>query len=101
MVRRRTQEIGVRMALGANRGRVLRMVVGDGLALVSAGLVVGLIASMAVTRLMSELLFGVSPWDIPTFASIAGILVLAAIIASAIPAVRAMRVDPMTALRYE
>ncbi|MGD0619130.1 MAG: ABC transporter permease [Bryobacteraceae bacterium] len=101
MVGRRTQEIGVRMALGASRGRVLRMIVANGLALVSVGLVVGLAASMAVTRLMSDLLFGVSPWDIGTFVSIAAILVLSAIAASAIPAIRAMRVDPMTALRYE
>ena len=91
----------MRMALGASRGRVLRMIVANGLALVSVGLVVGLAASMAVTRLMSDLLFGVSPWDIGTFVSIAAILVLSAIAASAIPAIRAMRVDPMTALRYE
>jgi predicted permease len=101
MVGRRTQEIGVRMALGAARGRVLRMIIGNGLALVSAGLVVGLAVSLAVTRLMSSLLFGISPWDIATFASIGAVLVLAAIAASAIPAMRAMRVDPMTALRYE
>ena len=101
MVRRRTQEIGVRIALGATRARVLRMVVGNGLMLVGAGLGIGLAASLAVTRLMSEMLFGVSPWDLATFASIAGLLVFSAIAASAIPAVRAMRVDPMTALRYE
>jgi len=101
MVSRRTQEIGVRMALGADRGRVLRMIVGNGLALVSAGLVIGLAASMAVTRLMAGLLFGISPWDIGTFTSIAALLILAAVAASAVPAVRAMRVDPMVALRYE
>ena len=101
MVGRRTQEIGVRMALGASRGAVLRMVLSNGVSLAVVGLAVGLAASMAVTRLMTSMLLGISPWDLETFVLIAAVLLVAAVFACWIPATRAMRVDPMTALRYE
>jgi putative ABC transport system permease protein len=101
IVERQTQEIGVRMALGATRGNVLRMVLGNGISLVTAGLIAGLATSMVSTRFMSSLLIGISPWDLKTFAAIAFLLLGAAIVASWIPAMRAMRVEPSAALRYE
>ena len=101
MVERQTQEIGVRMALGATRGSVLSMVLGNGISLVTVGLVTGLAATMVVTRFMSSLLIGISPWDVKTFAAIAMVLLGATVVASWIPAMRATRVEPIAALRYE
>ena len=100
-VARRTQEIGVRVALGAQRTHVLRLVLGEGARLAVIGVAVGIVASLAVTRLMSSLLFGIGATDPLTFAGVAAILSLVALFASYVPARRAMRVDPMVALRYE
>jgi len=98
---RRTQEIGIRMALGGRRVDVLRLIVGEGARLAIAGVAVGVAASLAVTRLLSSLLFGVSATDPLTFAGVAGLLSAVALAASYIPAVRATRLDPTVALRYE
>ena len=100
-VAQRTREIGIRMALGAQRSDVLKMTVGQGLKLVGTGVVIDLIAAMIVTRVMSSLLFGISPTDPLTFVSITFVLVGVAIVASFIPALRATRIDPRLALRYE
>ena len=100
-VTQRTHEIGVRLALGAGPGRVLRLVVGKGLALALTGILIGLAGSVALTRLMSGLLFGVSPQDPLTFGIVALVFLAVSAAASYIPAGRAARVDPTVALRYE
>ena len=100
-VTRRTREIGIRMALGAGRRNVLSNVVGQGLALAAAGVAVGVAASFAVTRFLGSILFGVHPGDPVTLVLVTAILLIVAIIACLIPARRAMRVDPMVALRHE
>ncbi len=100
-VTRRTQEIGVRVALGAQRSDVLRLIVGEGARLALMGVAIGIAASLAVTRLMSSLLFGIRATDPLTFAAVAVLLFLVALFASYVPARRAMRVDPIVALRYE
>jgi predicted permease len=101
MAARRTQEIGIRMTLGAQRGAVLRMILGNGLVLAGIGLVFGLGGAAMATPLMREMLVGVSPWDPATYVVITLVLTTATVVASWIPANRATRVDPMTALRYE
>jgi ABC-type antimicrobial peptide transport system permease subunit len=98
---RRTQEIGIRIAVGAQRGDVLRLILGEGAKLALAGLAVGVAASLAITRLLSSLLFGISATDPLTFVAVATLLCAVALVASYIPARRAMRLDPNTALRYE
>jgi putative ABC transport system permease protein len=100
-VSRRTQEIGVRMALGAQQDDVLRMVLRHGLALIAAGLAIGLLASFGLTRFLASQLWGVSPTDPWTFGIVVALIVGAGLAACYLPARRAMRVDPMVALRYE
>jgi predicted permease len=100
-VRRRTREIGIRMALGARPRDVLRLVVGQGMSLAGLGLVIGVASALAATRLMTKLLFGVSATDPLTFLGIVVLLALVSFVASWLPARRAVSTDPTTALRSE
>ena len=100
-VTQRTQEIGVRMALGARRKEIVRMVVRHGMIVALAGIVPGITAALALTRLMAALLFNVQPNDAPTFAVVTAALTATALAACLLPALRAARVDPTAALRYE
>ena len=101
VVAQRTREIGVRMALGAERSVVSRMVLKQALMLAGGGVAIGLLGALGLTRLMSSLLFGVSPLDPLTFASVAAALSAVALVASYLPARRASLVDPVVALRAE
>jgi putative ABC transport system permease protein len=100
-VNQRRRELGIRMALGATRNDVLRLVVLQGLRLTLMGVVVGLVASFAASRLIATMLFDVSPTDVVTFIAVPVLLATAALGASYLPALRATRIDPMVALRYE
>ena len=101
LVGQRTQEIGIRMALGAQSKDVLRLVVGEGVRLVLLGVVIGVGAGFALSRYLASLFFGVSPANPATYLEVALLMIAIALIACLLPALRAIRVNPMTALRYE
>ena len=101
LVSERTHEIGIRLALGASRSNILRIVLRQGLGLAIVGAAVGLVCALIVSHLMASLLYGVRPTDPFTFAGVALLLIAVALLACYIPARYATRVDPMTALRYE
>ncbi|MGH9779912.1 MAG: FtsX-like permease family protein, partial [Candidatus Acidiferrales bacterium] len=100
-VAQRTHEMGIRLALGAQPRDVVKLIVGSGLTLALAGIVLGLAGAFAFTRLLASLLFATGPTDPTTFAGMVAVLLAVALLACWIPARRAMRVDPMVALRYE
>jgi putative ABC transport system permease protein len=100
-VTERQREIGIRMALGADRTRVLSLVLRQGLSTTAIGLVLGVGGALALTRLASSLLFEVKPTDPLTFGAVAGVITLVALLACLVPARRATRVDPIVALREE
>lgn len=101
LVTQRTQEIGLRMALGASRTDVFKLVVGKGMRLALIGIAIGLVASLALTRVMRSLLFEVTPTDVLTFVIVPVVLLTVTLLACYIPARRATNVDPLTSLRYE
>ena len=101
LVSQRTQEIGIRMALGAQTKDVLRMVLGEGLRMVLLGVVIGVSAGIGLSRYLASLFFGVSPANPGTYLQVALLMMSIALVACLLPAWRAIRVNPMMALRYE
>jgi ABC-type antimicrobial peptide transport system permease subunit len=101
LVSRRTAEIGIRLAVGADRSEVVRMVLGQGLRLTGLGLVIGVAAALALTRMMGGMLYEVTPGDPWTYVSVILVLLVMSVLASSLPALRASRVDPLVALRTE
>ena len=97
----RTQEIGIRMAVGASRVDILRLVLGNALRLIVPGVFLGLVLAMALSRVLESLLFNVAPHDPVTFAGVTGLLILVALLATLIPASSAIRVNPTVALRCD
>ncbi len=100
-VEQRTQEIGIRMALGANQGKILRLIMGQGMRLALIGTVIGLLAAYGLTRLLAQFLYGVKPGDPLAFSIVAAVLIVVTLLATLMPTRRAMRVDPIVALRQE
>jgi putative ABC transport system permease protein len=100
-VTQRTQEIGIRMALGARAADILQLILRHGLVLVVSGVVIGVAGAIALTRFLTTLLFGITPTDTLTFVVVSAVFFLIAMVASLIPARRAVKVDPLVALRYE
>jgi putative ABC transport system permease protein len=100
-VTQRSRELGIRMALGAARSRVLVLVVGQGMALAGAGVAIGLVAAFVLTRFLTSQLYGVGATDPVTFTLVSALLVAIALLATLLPAMRATRVDPVVALRDE
>jgi ABC-type antimicrobial peptide transport system permease subunit len=100
-VSQRTQEIGIRIALGAQRGDIVQLALKPGLILTAIGVAGGIVASLFLTRMMATLLFAVTPTDLVTYGGVTLVLAVVALLACYIPARRATKVDPMVALRYE
>jgi ABC-type antimicrobial peptide transport system permease subunit len=101
VVSQRTREVGIRMALGARRGDVLRMVTGDGMKLAILGICIGLVLAFSLARVLSSVLIGISAYDTVTFLVVPLLLATVALIASLLPGRHATKVDPLVALRYE
>jgi putative ABC transport system permease protein len=101
LMSQRTREFGIRVAVGASSGALLRLVLGQAATLVSVGICLGLVAALLLARSIASLLYGITPFDTATFASVSLVLAVVALLASYIPARRAASVDPMVALRYE